>query len=91
MNISKKVQMCLMSEGSEGLSLRLPSRWINTWCDFDVDADGNFVQVWHLHAGNEMLPADYKEKHETLESLLESMRSVRDLRSWQPSSYYQAY
>lgn len=87
---SKKVQMYLMHEGDEGLSLRLTNgRWINVYTQYNFNPDtGEFGQVWYLNAGDDMMPADYFETHETIESLVASMRELRDLRSWQPSSLY---
>lgn len=85
---SKKVKECLNGEGSEGLSLRIPNRWVNVYVALEPNAEGNFVETYHLNAGSEMLPADYFETHDTLESLVASMREVRDLRSWQPSSFF---
>lgn len=83
-----------MIQDREGLSLskaKTPhGRYINVYrCDDVIEENGEvkLEQTWILDAGQEGMPADYTEKHDSIDSLLASMRKMADLRSWVPAQY----
>ena len=65
---------------SDALQREMGGRWIKVYGyeDFDSPTGETFVLV----AGGDMMPADYREEHDSIDDVLKSMRGVADLRRW---------
>lgn len=84
MSKSVKITNYVLNGAGEGLQhTTRTGRWIKVYRVDPFDLGAGFV----LEAGNEMLPADYREEHTELDNLVSSMREIADLRSWKPCEY----
>lgn len=78
MTNSKKMQNYVIN--GDGLVTVKNNRWFNVCRDIETG-------IYILSAGREMMPYDYREEHETIESLEKSMREIANLRHWVGATY----
>lgn len=83
MSKSKKIN-CI--NDLQTLTVNQGSRYFIAWRE-DIHTEDETETVYHLDAGYDGMPADYNEKHDTLQSLEASMREVANLRCWTIQTY----
>lgn len=66
---------------NNGVQAQKGSRWFKVYA---AEPDSNRIV---LEAGYDMMPADYREEHDSVEEALRSLQEVVDIANWQEAEF----